>query len=100
MMAIPTAYGKEFAAGPGDYSDAVQKRLAATMERIGATPEQPVIVYCHHEQCWMSYNLALRLIHLGYKHVYWLRNGWQGWLDESYLPVTWARVVPALTTTP
>ena len=85
----------EFAAGPGTFEDAVQTRLATTMLRIGATPERPVIVYCHHEQCWMSYNLALRLIHLGYTNVLWLRSGWQGWLDAGYLPITWAKSLPA-----
>jgi hypothetical protein len=29
--------------------------------------------------CWMSYNAALRAIHLGFRQVYWYRGGIEAW---------------------
>ena len=92
-ISVPGAYNLAFASAAGDFSDAVQQRLASTMSAIGATKTRPIIVYCHHDQCWLSYNAALRLIHLGYNDVRWMRDGRDGWMMKG-LPVTWALPLP------
>ena len=42
--------------------------------------DHPVVVYCISD-CWISWNAAQRIAGLGYSHVYWFRNGTDGWLD-------------------
>jgi PQQ-dependent catabolism-associated CXXCW motif protein len=41
--------------------------------------EVPLIFYCQSNQCWMSYNAALRAIHMGYTNVLWYRGGLEAW---------------------
>jgi rhodanese-related sulfurtransferase len=53
---------------------------------------QTIIVYCHQQNCWLSYNLALRLINLGYRNVHWMRDGIEGWLDEE-LPLAFLQQI-------
>jgi len=53
------------------------------MATLAPDKARPVIVYCHHVEWWRSYNVALRLIHLGYRDVRWLREGIGRWLNQS-----------------
>jgi PQQ-dependent catabolism-associated CXXCW motif protein len=41
-------------------------------------PPRPVIIYCH-KSCWLSWNAAKRAVAYGYQHVYWYRDGIEGW---------------------
>ena len=41
-------------------------------------PTRPVVIYCH-KSCWLSWNAAKRAISYGYPHVYWYRDGIEGW---------------------
>lgn len=41
-------------------------------------PTRPVVIYCH-ESCWLSWNAAKRAVSYGYQHVYWYRDGIEGW---------------------
>ena len=41
-------------------------------------PTRPVVIYCH-ESCWLSWNAAKRAVSYGYQHVYWYREGIEGW---------------------
>jgi PQQ-dependent catabolism-associated CXXCW motif protein len=41
-------------------------------------PTRRVIIYCHRT-CWLSWNAAKRAISYGYQHVYWYRDGIEGW---------------------
>lgn len=45
----------------------------------GGNRETPLVLYCLSNQCWMSYNAALRAIHLGYTNVLWYRGGLEAW---------------------
>ena len=83
---LPTAHDMAFAAKGGSYDDEVQKKLQSKMLELGAKKDQPVVVYCHHKSCWLSYNLGLRLVALGYTNVQWMRGGWEDW-HESGLPM-------------
>jgi hypothetical protein len=33
------------------------------------------VAYCHDTRCYLSYNLVLRAAKLGYRNLYWLRDG-------------------------
>lgn len=48
--------------------------------------DQPILVYCHHIQCTLSYNAVHHLRDLGYTNILWMREGIQGW-REANLPV-------------
>lgn len=87
---LPTALDLSFAALGGNYQDAIQSRLARTMQDMGAAKDAMLVTYCHSNECWLSYNLALRLIHLGYSNVVWMRDGADGWIKAG-LPLGFAR---------
>lgn len=76
---LPTAIDASFAAEPGDFDDDVQKQLLALLASHQASPDTPIITYCHHKECWLSYNVALRLLKAGHPKVFWLREGVSGW---------------------
>ena len=57
------------------YADAFKVRVAAL---TGADRAKPIVTFCHPD-CWGSYNAARRLAALGYTHVYWYRDGVEGW---------------------
>lgn len=43
-----------------------------------------IVTYCNGPKCWKSYKLAVVLVNdLGYKNVYWLRDGFPAWKDAS-----------------
>lgn len=81
---IVGAFGAAAAAVPGDFNDSNQKALSEFVKGRGFDKDQVIITYCHHSQCWASYNLALRLIALGFTNVKWMREGINGWLDRDY----------------
>ena len=47
-----------------------------------------IIVFCMAD-CWMSWNAAQRIAQLGYRSVFWFRDGTNGWtdLDRELAPV-------------
>ena len=49
----------------------------------------PIVVFCVNSERFTGYNLALRLVALGYTQVYWYRGGVEAWqvndLPESDL---------------
>lgn len=51
-----------------------------------ARPTPMIIVFCLAD-CWMSWNAARRLHALGYRNVWWLAEGTDGWRDLG-LPLT------------
>lgn len=91
-LGVPTAYNVDFAASAGSFEDGIQSRLADSLSRLKQSKSQRIIVYCHHQNCWLSYNLALRLINLGYRNVHWMRDGIEGWLDEE-LPLAFVQQI-------
>jgi PQQ-dependent catabolism-associated CXXCW motif protein len=52
----------------------------------GNDPDRPLVFYCRSD-CWMSWNAARRALCLGYRQVFWYRDGIEGWRKESH-PVT------------
>ena len=45
---------------------------------------RPIIVYCHHINCFMSYNVLVRLQREGYQNLYWARTGVLDWKQSGY----------------
>lgn len=76
--------GRRFVDGarPGEVNDEYQNLVKTYLERH--VRDRPILVYCHSFKCFMSYNAALRIAHEGRRHVYWLRDGIQGWKEAGY----------------
>lgn len=63
----------------------IQAQYAAALAQVArGDKNRPVIVYCHHERCFLSYNVALRTVQAGYPNVFWLRPGIAGWKAAGY----------------
>jgi hypothetical protein len=58
--------------GPGEELPQVAARLK---EITGGDLDYPLVAYCHNPSCYLSYNLVLRAAKLGYRNLYWLRDG-------------------------
>jgi PQQ-dependent catabolism-associated CXXCW motif protein len=76
---------------PPALGDFFRAQLAAA---TGNDPARPIVIYCH-QSCWLSWNAAKRAISYGYLHVYWYRDGIEGW-KAAHLPtaVIEPRVAP------
>ncbi|MBD9467695.1 hypothetical protein [Pseudoxanthomonas sp. PXM01] len=46
---------------------------------IKGRKDRPVLVYCHHTSCFLSYNAILHLRAEGYTNLLWMREGTRGW---------------------
>jgi PQQ-dependent catabolism-associated CXXCW motif protein len=66
----------------GGSADASPSFAKAFGERIGALTagdlDKPIVTFCH-PNCWASWNAGKRLAALGYRRVYWYRDGIEGW---------------------
>jgi len=60
---------------PAPVEDFFLQQLA---QATGHDPTRPIVIYCH-KSCWLSWNAAKRAVHYGYQHVYWYRDGIEGW---------------------
>jgi adenylate cyclase len=78
LIAIPNA---------GSLTDEWQHALQVIMDRINnGDMQRPIVTFAWSVNRWHARNLTLRLIALGYKHVYWYRGGWEAW-DAHNLPM-------------
>jgi PQQ-dependent catabolism-associated CXXCW motif protein len=76
--------------GRGALSPGVEAYFRDALARLTADdPNRRLVFYCH-VQCWMSWNAAKRAIGYGYRHVYWYRDGIEGWTAAG-LPTEVAR---------
>ena len=55
--------------------------------------DRPIVFYCLAD-CWMSWNATKRAASWGYTHLYWYRDGIDGW-EAAKLPTENAEPVPA-----
>lgn len=55
-------------------------------ELSGGRKDRPIVVYCHHTSCFLSYNALIHLQNAGYTNLLWMREGIKGW-REAGLPV-------------
>lgn len=52
----------------------------------------PLVFYCRSD-CWLGWNAAKRAYHMGYRNLYWYRDGTDAW-QEAGLPVQEASPAP------
>jgi rhodanese-related sulfurtransferase len=77
---IPGALAASPAAQPGNFNDETQRGFGQFLQQqTQGNMETPIVLYCLSNQCWMSYNAALRAINMGYKNVLWYRGGIEAW---------------------
>jgi len=73
QFAVPAHQG-------GSFDDPVQQQFGKYLQQATrGNKEHPLVLYCLSPHCWMSYNAALRAIHLGYTNVLWYRGGIDSW---------------------
>ncbi|WP_458130521.1 PQQ-dependent catabolism-associated CXXCW motif protein [Pseudomonas sp. R3-41] len=58
----------------------------------GGRLERPLVFYCRSD-CWLSWNAVKRAAAMGYKHLYWYRDGLDAW-EAANLPLQAARPEP------
>ena len=69
------------AGAPDPSTEAFYRRRLA--EATANDLNHPIVVYCH-ERCWLSWNAAKRAIRYGYRRVYWLPDGIEGWRAAGF----------------
>ena len=77
---LPGARELSYAGAPGNFTDAIQSRFEANIQRLTSGDRmQTLVMYCQGAVCWEAYNAALRAIHAGYDDVVWYRGGLPAW---------------------
>jgi adenylate cyclase len=67
-------------------TDGWQTALGKLMDELTKGNKQyPIVTFAYSINRWHGRNLALRMVALGYTHVYWYRGGWEAW-DSHDLP--------------
>jgi PQQ-dependent catabolism-associated CXXCW motif protein len=79
--------------GDGDLTSDWQDYFSRNLKKLTAgNPQQPLVFYCRSD-CWLSWNAVKRASALGYKTLYWYRDGLDAW-QAMNLPVTPAQPEP------
>lgn len=77
---LPNAIPVVPASQGGSFSDQVQQEFGQYLQQVTqGRKDRPMVFYCQSNQCWMSYNAALRAVNLGYSQVLWYRGGIEAW---------------------
>lgn len=77
MNAVP-------ASAPGDFNDQTQQQFGQFLQQVTqGNRSVPMVYYCLNNQCWMSYNAALRAVNMGFTQVYWYRGGVESWAQAG-----------------
>ena len=86
-LAVPRSQNVWWASSGTGVDDARQAPFADFMRSAtsyGANKDRPIVVYCHHNSCLLSYNVLLRLKAAGYPNLYWMREGVRAWREAGY----------------
>ena len=76
----------------GSLQDSMQDRLRQLMASLTAGDlSRPIVALGVNAERWAGYNLALRLVALGYRQVFWYRGGREAW-EVAGLPMDRARL--------
>ena len=71
--------------GFGTFNDQVQAGLQNDLLRaVQGHREVPLVFFCQGNQCWESYNAALRARAAGFPNVFWYRGGLQAWQAAGF----------------
>jgi adenylate cyclase len=89
---IPDAVGLKFAGLGGGFTDTAQDHLRSKMQELTSGDlDRPIVAVGWNSERFDGRNLALRLVALGYRQVYWYRGGREAWevngLPEGELEV-------------
>ncbi len=77
---IPGAIGMQRAGYGASFSDRVQARFHRAMQDLTKGDlAAPTVVFCVNSERFSGYNLARRLVALGYTQIYWYRGGFESW---------------------
>jgi PQQ-dependent catabolism-associated CXXCW motif protein len=77
---LPNAVPAAWVAQPGSFNDQTQQQFAQMLQQgTQGRKDIALVFYCLSNQCWMSYNAALRAINAGYTKVLWYRGGIEAW---------------------
>lgn len=77
---LPNAMPAAWLAQAGSFNDQTQQQFSQMLQQgTQGRKDIPLIFYCLSNQCWMSYNAALRAINAGYTNVLWYRGGIEAW---------------------
>jgi adenylate cyclase len=72
----------------GSLDDVWEARLERMLRELTfGDMQKPIVTFAYSINHWQSRNLAIRLIALGYKEVYWYRGGWEAWSAHN-LPLS------------
>lgn len=98
--ALPESLDISFAGRPmtgdGKTLDEIQQQLKQALF-YATVPNNatPIVVYCHNDNCALSYYAAIRIVDLGYTNVLWMRSGMDGWKSAGFsfasAPARWIR---------
>ncbi|MEN2394034.1 MULTISPECIES: PQQ-dependent catabolism-associated CXXCW motif protein [unclassified Pseudomonas] len=79
--------------GDGDLDPIWQDYFTRSLRNATAgRADRPLVFYCRSD-CWLSWNAVKRAAAIGYKHLYWYRDGLDAW-EAANLPVQAARPEP------
>lgn len=85
---LPGAVGLMGSGRWGRLSDSIQDRLRSKVwEMTYGDKTKPIVAVGWNSENFNGYNLALRLVALGYANVYWYRGGREAW-EVAGLPET------------
>jgi TolB-like protein/DNA-binding winged helix-turn-helix (wHTH) protein len=83
-VSIAGAVGLDGSGVGGSLSDPVQARLGSKLHTLtGGDLERQIVATGLNSEHFDSRNLALRLVALGYTHVFWYRGGREAWETEQ-----------------
>ena len=79
--------------GRGELPDKLAAYFSANLEQATKGRREATLVFYCLANCWMSWNAAKRAVSWGYTHVFWYRDGTDGW-QAATLPLATAEPVP------
>ncbi len=69
--------------GQGELEDSWADYFLRNLQEITqGQQDYPVVIYCTAD-CWMSWNAIKRAKEWGYSHLYWYRDGSDGWQEAD-----------------
>jgi len=69
--------------GHGDLLPEWQNYLSAFLaEHTRDHPDRPMVFYCT-ANCWMSWNTVKRVAEMGFRRLYWFRDGIEAWQEAG-----------------
>lgn len=87
-MTLPDAHWLPGAGRGVHFLDPLQAAIADWLaELTRGDKTRALAVFCVDAKCWLSYNVALRALALGYTNVLWYRGGIAAWAAAG-LPLT------------